>query len=206
MAMSFGAFLIMVFLFGITDASADKETKHFTIEEREAQSPLGVSILAVGVNSSVGRLLLIRRDADLCAIRFTEFHRGHDAKPPAWFHSGEESFYAEYDWYLPGPNGQFSGTNVEVETGHRKVDKQPLLGFGRLGFQLGTAAVECGSLTPSWFYPTGVSFRVGTQFDHDLELAPIQWTELSQINLRDLIWYRYNESQQDTFVPLKELP
>ena len=167
-----------------------------------------VTLLKIGVNSPVGRLLLMRRGSDLCAIRFTEFHRGHDAKPATWFHSGHESFYAEYDWYEPGANGQFSGS--DVETGHRTVDQRPTVGllFLNLGFPLGSNRMKCGPFYSRWFYPTGISFIEGTRYDYELELAPTQWTEPSQINLQDpqLIWYQLNENQPDTFVPLKDLP
>jgi len=114
--------------------------------------------------------------------------------------------YAEYDWYLPGPNvGYLRGP---VESGHRTVDRQPLSCLGRIGFQRGTIDIECGSFTPGWYYPTIVAFEEGAGVDCELELASTQWTELSQIDLGDpkLIWYRYNESQQDIFILLNELP
>jgi len=57
------------------------ESLSFTIEEREAQVPLGTSISPVGVHSPVGRLLLMRSGSALCVIRFTVFHCDHDAKP-----------------------------------------------------------------------------------------------------------------------------
>jgi hypothetical protein len=47
------------------------------------------------VGAPLGRFLLIRRkDSNLCAIKFTEYHRGNDAKPPTVFSSGEESLDA----------------------------------------------------------------------------------------------------------------
>ncbi len=179
-----------------------------TIEEREAQVSTGALIQTVSVSIPVGRFLLMRRDSDLCAIRFTAFHRGHDAKPQTWFHSGHENFYADYEWYWPEPNGNFRGP--DIKKGHRTLRRGAIVGllFLNLGVPLGTDDVECGSLTPIWFYPTGIGFTKGPRFDHDLELAPTQWTELTQINLSDpkLKWYRYNEDQPDTFIPLKELP
>ncbi len=95
-------------------------------------------------------------------------------------------------------------------SGHGELRRGAFVGlmFLNLAIQLGTHDVECDSLTPDWIYPTGVSFLVGTRFNLDLELAPTQWTDLSEINLQDpkLIWYRLNESQIDTFIPLNELP
>lgn len=203
-----GVLLVIAFLWEGDEARSATAPKHFTIEERESQVSQGALIQTVGVSLPVGRLLLIRRGADLCVVRFTKFHRGHDAKPKTWFHSGYENFYAEYEWYRPELNGDFRG--LDGKRGYGMLRRGAVVGllFLNLGFPLGTDDVECGSLTPEWFYPTGVSFLVGTRYDHKLELAPTQWTELSQINLTDpkLKWYRYNESQADAFIPLKELP
>ena len=205
-AMSICGILIMVVLWEGDDSRAANATKDFTREERETRVSEGALIQSIGVSPPVGRLLLMRRGSDLCAVRFTEFHRGNDAKPRTWYHSRDESFYSEYDWYEPEGDSQFSGPGVE--TGHRTVDRQPLIGFARIGFQLGTTEVECGSLAPEWTYPTDVNFIEGSRYDYDLELAPTQWTEPGQINLQDpqLKWYRLNEDQPDTFIPLEELP
>ncbi len=202
MMLSAGGTLMIVLLCGV------EGTKAFTIEERESQAPLGASILKIGVNSLVGRLLLMRRGSDLCAVRFTKFYRGHDAKPKTWFHSGHENFYAEYEWYWPGTNGDFR--EPDVETGLETVRQGAIVGllFLNFGFPLGTDRMKCGSFYSGWFYPTGISFTEGSRYDYDLELAPTQWTELRQIDQGDpkLIWYRLNEDQPNTFIPLHELP
>lgn len=190
-------------------ANTVKETES-TLEERERQYYSAAEIYPGGVRAPIGRFLLMRRGKDLCALRFTEFHRGHDAKPPTLFHSGHESFYAEYDWfYMQNEEGSFTGP--KVDSGHRKVDRQPLVGlmWGRLGFQLGTTEVKCGPFYPKWSYPSMINFYEGTDsFFSGIELAPTKWKEISEVNPRDprLIWYRYNEEQQHIFIPLEDLP
>lgn len=207
-SVSVGGILMIGFLCGVLDSRAATASKHFTVKEREAQALVGASIRGIAVSNPVKRLLLMRRGSDLCAIRFTEFHRGHDAKPQTWFHSGHENFYADYEWYWPGPNGDFPGS--DLATGHRTLRRGAIVGllFLNLGFPLGTDDVECGPFDSRWSYPTGINFIEGSRYDYDLELAPTQWTEPSQINLQDpkLKWYRLNEDQPDTFIPLNKLP
>lgn len=168
MSMSLGGILIMVLLWHGDDPRAAKSTKHFTIEERESQAPLGASIRGIAVGNPEKRLLLMRRGSDLCAVRFTEFHRGHDAKPKTWFHSGYENFYAEYEWYLPGTDGQFSGP--DVETGYGTIRQGAVVGllFLNLGFPLGTNRMKCGPFYSRWSYPTSVNFIEGSRYDYDL--------------------------------------
>lgn len=183
-----------------------------TLEERERRANGAAEIYSMGVGPPVGRFLLLRRGEELCAIRFTEFHRGHDAKPPTLFHSGDESFYAEYDWFYPeNEKGSFLGD--DVDSGHQELDRQPLVGlmFGRLGFQLGTTRIKCGPFDPEWYYPTMVDFDIIVEegsIDPGIELAPTKWTKLSEINLQDptLKWYGYNEEQPNVFIPVEDLP
>jgi hypothetical protein len=106
----------------------------------------------------VGHMLLIRRGADSCVVRFTAFHRDHDAKPPNTFSSGEESFFAEYDWFYPKASAAESG-RPDYDTGHRKVSRKPTAGVGRLAFQSGDDEVQCGSFRLAWFYPVRVGFN-----------------------------------------------
>ncbi len=188
------------------------KVQQVTLEEREQQAHGAAEIYAMGVGPPLGRLLLMRRGTDLCAVRFTEFHRGQDGTPPSLFHSGDEEFYAKYHWYYP-ENEVGSFTGDEVDSGHRELDRQPLVGlmFGRLGFQLGTTKVNCGPFHTNWYYPTMVSFDVIVEegsIDSGIELAPTKWSTLSEINLKDpaLIWYGYNEKQPNIFIPLEDLP
>ena len=82
----------------------------------------------------LGKFLLIRKEKDICAVRFTDAHRGHDAKPQTIFNSGGESFYAECEWFYQGDGSDdFSRNNVK--RGHEKLVEKPLRGIGRLAFR-----------------------------------------------------------------------
>lgn len=54
------------------------------------------------VSSPKGKLLLIRRGPDLCAVRVTSYRRGHDASPRTFFYTGDEP-------PMPSMTGSFKG-------------------------------------------------------------------------------------------------
>lgn len=61
-----------------------------------------------------------------------------------------------------------------------------------------------------WTYPNNVSLGSYTQPTAkraQVEIAPTAWSEVSQINLNDkkLHWYHYDESRNDTLIPIEEL-
>ena len=160
------------------------------------------------VGAPRGRFLLVRKDKDLCALRFTEYHSGHDARPPTWFDSGEESFYAEYDWFYQRSDST-GRSNRNFQTGHGKLTQKSLVGVGRFAFQTGNTHVECGSLTLRWGYPTRVSFFIRDRIeDYGVELAPTKWTDIGQVDFRsmNLKWYRVDESRKMIYIPLDQLP
>jgi hypothetical protein len=154
------------------------------------------------VGAPVGHILLIRRGLDSCAVRFTTFHHGHDARPETTFNSGAESFSAEYDWFYRRVDGLF-------DTGHRSVSSRALVGLGHFAFQPGHDEVHCGPFRLYWAYPARVGFFGRERsVDIGIELAPTTWTQITQAQFNDsrLHWYRPDDSRQPTLIPLKELP
>jgi hypothetical protein len=156
----------------------------------------------------VGRMLLIRHGTDQCIVRFTAFHRGHDAKPATSFNSGAESFFAEYDWFQASASA--NGDHGPVyERGHRSVSLQGSVGVGRLTFQPADNEVRCGPFKLAWFYPVRVGFNGrDSAKDIGIELAPTRWTTIEQVNLEDpaLRWYKLDEARKPMLIPIKELP
>jgi hypothetical protein len=160
------------------------------------------------VGSPVGHMLLIRRGADRCVIRFTIFHRGHDAKPETSFNSGAESFFAEYDWYHPTANSD-SHQGAGYESGHRAVSRQTSTGVGRLAFQPGDDEIHCGPFKLVWIYPVRVGFNDrDSAKDIGIELAPTKWTVIEQVNFKApaLRWYAVDEARKPTLIPIEQLP
>jgi hypothetical protein len=161
-----------------------------------------------GAGAPLGRFLLVRKDKAVCALRFTKARRGHDIKPTTVFHSGEENFFAEYDWYFQG-DGSGNFARRGVLSGHRRLHRKPLIGIGRLAFQTGQVHVNCGTFRDLlWLYPTRVSFYGGSRRGDDgIEMAPTKWADIKEVDVHDprLKWYRYEENRQSIYIPLEDL-
>jgi hypothetical protein len=160
------------------------------------------------VGAPVGRMLLIRNGPEQCIVRFTAFHRGHDAKPATAFNSGTESFFAEYDWYHPTAIGS-DQSSPRYEIGHRTVALQASAGIGRLAFQPADNEVHCGSFNLVWFYPVRVGFNGRDSVkDIGVELAPTKWTAIEQVNYNDpaLRWFAEDEARKPMLIPIDQLP
>jgi len=183
----------------VAENSADPLLKWETLAQNHARvSPLSVA-------APLGRLVLVRADHSLCAVRFLEFHRGHDAKPATAFNSGNESLWA-------------TAEEVQIEGSHKTVGKPevislergPVVGLGRLGFAKGNIAIRCGGASLEWTYPNNISLGSYTQspnYRKAVEIAPSAWTEVSQMDLKDpmLQWYRYDETRHDIVLNMDNL-
>ena len=159
------------------------------------------------VVSPFSRILLIKQGKRFGAIRFTEFHRGNDAKPPTMFREGKASEYAEYDWYYQG-DGSGDFTKPNTKTGHGKLVDRPLRGIGRLAFQTGTIHVKCGDFKLFWLYPTSVSFSSEPACrDTSVELAPTKWDRIEEVSAHDpkIKWYSCDEHRKSSLIPIDEL-
>lgn len=170
------------------------------LDDRNAASNAMITLADVG--APLGRLLLVRRGSEVCILRFTAFHRDHNAKDKTAFDSGGESVYAEYDYFYRKPNSSFG-------TGHRSVARHALAGIGRLAFQSGDDEVRCGHFRLFWAYPTRVGFFSRAEsVDTGVELAPTKWAAIQQVIFDDsrIHWYRYEDSRKPTLVPLDALP
>jgi hypothetical protein len=172
------------------------------IDESKLKSHAFVTWYDAG--APLGKFLLIRKDADVCAIRFTDYHRANDAKEPTVFNSGEESLDAKYQCFCQSERGRGFGNGTIGE-----VSKRASWGIGRLAVQTGETNVKCGPFKLPWMYPTRVSFHVyGTKLgDHGIELAPTRWSDIGEVNVNDarLQWFRYDEGRKATFIPSEAL-
>lgn len=180
--------------------------------EREAHTIAAVT--AMGVNSPIGRWALLRKGENLCAVRFTAFHRAHpDDKSVKDY---QESFFADYDWIYQGDgSGELSKPNVKY--GHSQADKKPNI----WRFPRGKNFIECGPMKATWWYPNGIAL-IARDFhpekanhSNDIEIALTGWKDVTNVNAKDsrLIWYRYDpvrdigHIQDDAIIlPLERLP
>lgn len=171
-------------------------------------------ICAICIAPPVGRWTLLRKGKDLCAVRFTAFHRAHPKDKS--IRENQESFFANYDWVYQGDgSGKFSKPNVK--SGHSQADKKPNI----WRFPRGSNYIECGPLKATWTYPNGIALIARdfhpekTNRSNDIEIAPTGWMEITQVNSQDprLAWHRYDPvrdlgriQDEAIIIPVERLP
>lgn len=177
-------------------------------EKLQADNLTQIHILPHGIGVPIGKILLVKSDSEICAIRFTSTDRGHDKREPSIWTSGEESEYAEYDWYcLEGEALNFSeGT---TKKGHKQLSFKAPKGIGRLAFQTGNPYLKFGAFKLFWSYPTYVYFPEygGKQKEGTKVLfAPTAYQKIETIDLnQNHTWYGYEETRGRYFINLESL-
>ena len=146
--------LCVLGLMGVSNAHSADEISADPLLKWETMARDHARVTPLSVSAPLGRWLLIRTDHSLCAIRFIEFHRGHDAKPATAFNSGEETLIA-------------TGEHVQIDSGHQTVsvgkakvislEQGPVVGLGRFGFAKGNIGIRCGHASLEWTYPNNIS-------------------------------------------------
>ncbi len=165
--------------------------------------PLGPSDVQIAPNCiimPVGRILLVRKDSDYCAIKFTEF----------WTGKTKEDLYAKYESYYQGDKtGDFSNKNIKFKKEDLSWPKAKTSIFGHPWAPGTKDEIRCGPIKLWWTGKGTVYFykRYQPESDYGIELAPTKWTDISQVNVFDsrLKWYRYDEKRKDVIIPVDQL-
>lgn len=160
--------------------------------------PNEIQIAEVGIVMPLGRILIIKRGSDYCAIKFNKF----------WTGKTDEDYFAQYESYSKkDKTGEFSKANVQIKKEELSFPKPR--GIGRFAFSHGNKEVKCGAFRLFWSGQGAVHFYgLGQkQGDYGIELAPTKWTDISQVNVFDprLKWYRYDEKRERVNIPADKL-
>lgn len=155
----------------------------------------------IGVNCIImplGKILLVRRDSEYCAIKFTKF----------WTGKTEEDLFANYESYnLEIKAGNLNKENIQINKGELSFPKPR--GIGRFAFSFGNKEIKCGLIKLFWSGEGAVHFYEEGQHqgDYGIELAPTNWSDISEVNLSDthLRWYRYDDKRKRKNIKLNEL-
>jgi len=160
--------------------------------------PNDVHIGPNGVVVPLERILLVRRESEFCAVKFTKF----------WTGKTEGDKYATYEsYYQADKTGNFLNKNVKFKKSKLSFPKPR--GIGRLAFSFGDKDIQCGPIKLWWGGGGSVHFFSTSQAqgDYGIELAPTKWTDISQVNVFDqrLKWYRYDENRKRVNIPVDQL-
>jgi hypothetical protein len=185
---------------------AERPGRNFGSSKTVESAFIGGSRIALPLN----RFIIIRRDKDLCALKFTDaftFGYGYYKDKPV-------EAYASYEIY-----SQRNGAG-DFQTSDSSQEVELVLPESR-GFWSSLFAprekthIECGSTNLSWAVGTGVHFFSHPD-DQDypekvkkygVELAPTPWTKIQEVNLKDqrLKWYRYDPQRAEEKILVEKL-
>jgi hypothetical protein len=157
---------------------------------------MGIAPNAVRV--PVEYILLVRKNEEYCAIKFTKF----------WIGETQEDEYAKYEaFYQCDKTGDFTNQNVNIKKGD--LSRPRLRGIGRLSFSFGNTDIQCGTFKLFWSGKGWVYFFSSNQNqgDYGVELALTKWNDISQVNVFDprLKWLRYDENRKSVNIPVDKL-
>jgi len=179
----------------------DREVLAFYFGDAGASGSNEVHIGNTAIVMPLGRILLVRKGSDYCAIKFTKFWSENTSEVSTLFVAAGSDEYAMYESYYQGDKtGDFTKKNVQFKK--EKLSHTKPRGIGRLAFSFGNYEIKCGTIKLEWFGEGGVSF-----YKDGIELAPTQWTDISQVNVFDPIlrWYRYDNRRKSTNIPIDKL-
>jgi hypothetical protein len=160
--------------------------------------PDEVQIAEVGIIMPLGKILLVRRASQYCAVKFTEFQAGKT----------KDDLYAKYEsCYQDDGTGDFSLASVQRTKGDLLFPKPR--GIGRLAFSFGNKKIKCGPIGLFWTGGGSVHFygEGQKQGDYGIELAPTPWTDISQVDVRHprIKWYRYDAGRKRVNISIDKL-
>ena len=191
--------LVLIFCFFVIPIqTVGKGIEAFYYGDVGPPGPNDVHIGKTAIVMPLGKILLVRRDSDYCAIKFSEF----------WTGKTEDDVYATYESYYQGDkSGHFSKEKLKIRKDKLAFPKPR--GIGRFAFSFGNRNIRCGPLKLQWAGRGSVFFYAEgqKQGDYGIELAPTKWTDISQVNVFDprLRWYRYDEKRPRVNIPVDKL-
>jgi hypothetical protein len=165
--------------------------------------PNEVLISANSIGIPVGRFLLIRKENDYCAVRFTQNFTGKT----------EYDMHAEYESYYQGDKtGNFDSKSVCYRKEFVYYTKPSFSIFGhpiRIGAK---RDIICGPMELWWSAGPNLTFvyynrHDQNQGDYGFELAPTPWTDIKEVNVYDkrIRWSRFVAKSKRLLIPIDKL-
>jgi hypothetical protein len=144
-----------------------------------------------GVSMPLGRILLVRKGAEYCALKFTD----------TWLGETERDHYSSYEFHYQGDgSGDFMRSNVLAGTGELYFPRKIHIIFD-LGYQKDrNTTIICGDMKLDWLFIASIHFK-------KYELAPTPWTTIQEVNIQDprIRWYKRNDVEKKISIPIEQL-
>lgn len=175
-------------------------------KERSPMYPSTVEYEVHGNSISVpiGRLLLIKSTASICAVQFpgSPDERSFDSFDPARsFYRWNQNYVT---FYQDGNDTTFSRQRTLVTEGSASWIIYSIL--DTLVWQHGEPYVQCGELAVRWGFPRWISFRDARKHQtlEDVSFAPTNWSSPGDVDASNpqLRWFFYDERRPVLRIPL----
>jgi hypothetical protein len=148
-----------------------------------------------GIVMPLGKIMIIRKGAECCAIKFTKIWKGKT----------EDDENAEYELYKMRPEKN-SSEKILTPSKHT-LSSSRLYGIGRLSFSFGKKDIDCGSFKLWWGGGGSVYFFSSgqDQGDYGVELSPTNLSNFELVNTQSakLTWYSFDSNRSRHSLPLE---
>ncbi len=151
------------------------------------------------ISVPIENILLFRKKADYCAIKFNKF----------WNDEEKEESYASYvSYYQNNGTGNLANNSVEIikENLYKPKPRYFLWHPVWIGANFN---IKCGPYLLFWYGRGRVSLRNTYECPAEklYELAPTIWTDIEQVDVFDsrIKWYGYDEKRPIVYVPIDQL-
>lgn len=166
---------------------------------------LHASILPGKISPPIGYFLLIRKDNNTCAIRFTNYSNPEsgrllDSDASTNNDTAEYDYFNQYDG-----SGNFMKNNLD--SGHAKLNRLVIVSRGVARIS-GLYIIKCGSLTLRWNGNSEIDMFQGKFIsDEGIKFAPTKWRDISEINVDDpnIEWFGVDKKRRFTSIPVENL-
>jgi len=167
-----------------------------------------VHIGQTGIVMPLGKMMLLKKNSESCAIKFTKYWSENQTEEKSVFIATGADEYATYEsYFMANKIANFDKKNVQVKKGNLSFTKPR--GIGRFAFSFGNRHIECGTIKLHWYGGGAVSFleEGKNEGDYGIELAPTPWTDIKEVNINDprIKWYKYDASRKRVNVPIDKL-
>jgi len=173
--------------------------------------PPGKNEVYIGETALVmplGRIMLVRKNQDYCAIKFTKWWSKNPSSKPSMFVATGTDEYAMYEsYYRSEKSSDSSDKSWQINTAKLSLPK--LRGIGRFAFSFGNKDIKCGNMSVSWGGQGALCFNKACQNygDDGNEFAPTPWTDIKDVNVFDprIKWFRFDDSRKRVNIPIDTL-
>ncbi|WP_337288532.1 hypothetical protein [Candidatus Methylomirabilis sp.] len=170
--------------------------------QRSKANDVHIGPNAIGM--PLGRVLLIRKGENYCAVRFTR----------NWTGKTDYEQHAEYEsCYQGNKTGNFRRANVKYRKEEVYYKKPSFSIFGHPISMSDKRDIRCGPIELWWSAGPELTFVYFNRHDqkqgdyYGIELAPTKWGDIAEVNAFDprLTWYRYDDNRQRVNIPIDRL-